>query len=68
MKVKNRKPYRIAISIIAWILSVLSSAFAYSFLSSTSWPIQARVLVGFFLMMVPSTVFFLIIELFQKEG
>ena len=67
MKPQNRKPYRIAVSIIAWILSALSSAFGYSFLSSTPWSFQARYLVGLLLMMAPSSVFLLIVELFRKE-
>lgn len=68
MKPKNRKAYRITISIIAWIISVLSSCFGYSFLSGMPWSFQARFSVGLLLMMVPTSVFFLIIELFRKEG
>lgn len=67
MKPKTRKPYLIATSIISWILSVLLSSFAYSFLSSMPWSFQARFLVGLLFMMAPLSVFLLIIELFRKE-
>lgn len=67
MKNKDRKPFQIALSIIAWILCALSSSFSYSFLSSMPWSFPARFLVGFVLTLAPISVFWLIIELFRKE-
>lgn len=67
MKNKNRKPFRIALSVTAWILCALSSSFGYSFLSSMPWPFQARFLVGLLLTLAPVSVFWLIVELFKKE-
>lgn len=67
MKNKDRKPFQIALSIIAWVLCALSSSFGYSFLSSMPWSFPARFLVGFVLTLAPISVFWLIIELFRKE-
>lgn len=67
MKSKSRKPFRIALSVIAWILCALSSSFGYSFLSGTGWSFPARFLVGLLLALAPLSVFWLIVELFQKE-
>ena len=68
MKNKNRKSFRIVLSVTAWVLCALSSSFGYSFLSSMSWSSQARLLVGFLLTMAPLSVLWLIIELFRKEN
>lgn len=64
---KNKKTYRIILSIVTWLLSALSASFGYSFLSSLAWPFFARFLAGFFLMATPTLVLLLIIELFRKE-
>ncbi len=67
MKNKDRKPFKVALSIIAWVLCALSSSFGYSFLSSMPWSFLARFLVGLLLAMAPLSVFWLIVELFRKE-
>lgn len=67
MKNKNKKSFRIVLSITAWTLCAFSSSFGYSFLGGMSWSFQARFLVGFLLMMAPLSVSWLIFELFWKE-
>ena len=42
MKNQNRKPYHITLSIIAWVLCALTSAFGYSFLSGMDWSFVTR--------------------------
>lgn len=44
---KSRRSYQIALSIIAVVLSVLSSSFGYSFLDGMPWPFHIRFLPGF---------------------
>lgn len=67
MKTKNKKTYQIVLSVIALVLCTLSSSFAYSFLSSMPWPFLTRYLVGLLLMMTPTSVLWLIVELFRKD-
>lgn len=67
MKIKNKKRYRIVISIITWVLCALSASFGYSFLNSMSWPFYAKFLVGILLLATPILVLCLIVELLKKE-
>ena len=68
MKVKHKKTYRIVVSILAVILSALSSSFAYSFLGATGWTFAGKFLAGLMLMVTPTLVLLLVIELFGKEN
>ena len=67
MKNKNKKSFRIVLSITSWILCALSSSFGYGFLGGMSWSFQARFLADFLLMMAPLSVTWLIFELFRTE-
>ena len=64
---KSRRSYQIALSIIAVVLSVLSSSFGYSFLDGMPWPFNIRFFAGLLLMMSPMVVSWLVFELFRKE-
>ncbi|MCI9557184.1 hypothetical protein AALA82_12995 [Oscillospiraceae bacterium 50-16] len=64
---KSRRSYQIALSIIAVVLSVLSSSFGYSFLGGMPWPFHIRFFAGLLLMMSPMVVSWLVFELFRKE-
>ena len=67
MQAKKRKAYRIVLSVLAIVLTVLSSSFAYSFLSVTGWSFSGRFWTGLILMEVPVVVSLLVIELFWKK-
>lgn len=68
MNAKKKKMYLIVISVLAVILSALSSSFAYSFLGATGWTFAGRFWAGLALMVTPVLVLLLVIELFGKES
>ncbi|MCI8397813.1 MAG: hypothetical protein HFF90_00185 [Oscillibacter sp.] len=67
MNAKTKKTALIVLSAAAFILTALSSGFAYGFLGGTGWSFGTRFLVGLPLMMAPLTVAQLIFALFRKE-
>lgn len=66
MRTKQKKTYQIVISILAVVLTILTSSFAYSFLRVTGWSFAGRFWVGLILMEVPFVVLLLVRELFRK--
>lgn len=64
---EKKKQYRIVLSAAAWLLTALSSSFAYSFLGDMPWSRPVRFWVGLLLIAAPMAVLWLIVELFRKE-
>ncbi len=67
MNSKGRRTYRIILSILALILSALSSSIAYGFLGATGWSFATRFFIGLILLESPVAAFLLVMELFRKE-
>lgn len=66
MNIKPKRTYRIILSVLAIILSALSSSIAYGFLGATGWSFAARFLVGLILLEAPIAVVLLVMELFRR--
>lgn len=67
MNAKTKRTALAVLSAASFILTALSSSFAYSFLGGTGWPFGVRFLAGLLLMMAPLTVAQLIFTIFRKE-
>lgn len=61
-----KKSYKILISILALVLSTLSSSMGYGFMGDASF--SGKFLCGFVFMMTPLSVLWLVMALFRKNG
>ncbi len=60
----NKKDYRVAVSVLAFVFSILSAGMGYGFMGNA--PFQVKLLCGFVFLMTPLSVIWLVIALFRK--